>query len=109
MALWYGDNVSYGLHGARFAENLIQPSVARVSVHRRTAAVNPWSSQMTAFLLFFVFLLYISPVYIARWRKHPDYAPLLFTDLLLGWTVIVWFYCLLWSLNLVDPYAKSER
>jgi hypothetical protein len=64
---------------------------------------------VTAIVIFLLFLLYMLPIKIADWRKHPDYAPLMFIDLLWGWTAIGWVYCLLWSLGFVRSEPSKRR
>lgn len=44
-------------------------------------------------------LFYLIPSFIAYFRKHPNFAPILTVNLLLGWLVIGWIVALVWSLT----------
>lgn len=41
--------------------------------------------------------LYILPSLIAYWRKHPSKPAIILIDLLFGWTLIGWFWALIWA------------
>lgn len=43
------------------------------------------------------FFLYILPMMIAFHRHHENYTVIFLVNLLLGWTVIAWVVCLIWS------------
>ena len=54
------------------------------------------------FLLVFAcvaLLFYLIPSFIAYFRGHPNFAPILTVNLLLGWLVIGWIVALVWSLT----------
>ncbi|WP_282177275.1 superinfection immunity protein [Vibrio nereis] len=45
--------------------------------------------------------LYMLPSFIAAGRKHHNSTPLLIVNLFLGWTLLGWFVCFVWSFTYV--------
>lgn len=43
-------------------------------------------------------VFYLLPLMIAFYRDHQKYTTIFLVNLLLGWTVVVWFICLIWAL-----------
>lgn len=41
--------------------------------------------------------IYVLPSMIANGREHPHQKFIIATNLLIGWTIVVWFGCLIWS------------
>lgn len=46
--------------------------------------------------------IYLAPVIVARRRGHPNAAPILVIDLLLGWTVLGWVLSLAWAVSALE-------
>lgn len=44
-----------------------------------------------------IFILYMLPSVIVLCRKHSNWFAIIALNLLLGWTLIVWIVCLIWS------------
>lgn len=44
-------------------------------------------------------IMYFIPTIIAAYRKHRGGKSILLVNLALGWTLIGWFICLVWSVN----------
>ena len=45
------------------------------------------------------FYLYLYPSVAAIKRKRKDVIPILFLNLIIGWTILGWGICLFWALN----------
>lgn len=52
----------------------------------------------TIFLMLFMVITYILPSFIAYSRGHKNFLPLLLVNIVLGWTFLFWFVCLVWAL-----------
>lgn len=48
--------------------------------------------------------VYFFPTYVAFVLHHNDWKGVFFVNLLLGWTILLWFVALVWS---IDPGAKN--
>ncbi|MGH2305347.1 superinfection immunity protein [Campylobacter taeniopygiae] len=46
---------------------------------------------------FLLIVLYMLPAVIALCRKHSNWLIISLLNFLLGWTIIVWIVCLIWS------------
>lgn len=46
--------------------------------------------------------VYFAPTLIAGLRRHPNLAPVLVVNLLLGWICIGWVIALAWALSAID-------
>jgi hypothetical protein len=44
-------------------------------------------------------LSYMLPSFVAKLRRHRNLAPIVVTNLLLGWSVIGWLISFIWSLS----------
>lgn len=55
----------------------------------------------TKFIIMSLLLLlaYLFPSIIANSRKHKDYNAIVFLNLILGWTIIIYIVCFVWSLT----------
>jgi len=42
--------------------------------------------------------IYLLPAYVAMSRRAAALAPIAWLNILFGWTVLIWFACLLWSI-----------
>lgn len=42
-------------------------------------------------------LMYFIPAIIAFVRQHHNQFPIFLTNLLFGWTIVIWFVCLIWA------------
>lgn len=54
------------------------------------------------FLICFVVPIYLLPGIFAIIRKHPNVAPILVVNVLLGWTLVGYVVALAWSLTHID-------
>jgi hypothetical protein len=63
---------------------------------------------ITVIILSIVAILYTMPASIAHFRKHRQAAPILWTNLLLGWTVIGWIGTLIWASTSPGPSVKEK-
>ena len=43
--------------------------------------------------------LYFLPSLVAHNRGHKNLAPIMLVNMLLGWSVIMWFVCLVWAMT----------
>lgn len=51
-------------------------------------------------IVFVSFLfIYLLPTYIAHQRNHRGTLSIFLVNLVLGWTLLFWFACLVWSVN----------
>lgn len=55
------------------------------------------SSPLTLILGIACFLIYFAPFSVSYWRNHPNKLPIFLVNLFLGWTLIGWFFALIWS------------
>jgi hypothetical protein len=79
--------------------------VAATLVTKAISEGNNGVAAVCAPLLFvFAFLLYISPLWVASDRKHPNQASITILNLLLGWTGVGWVAALIWAYS--DASAK---
>jgi len=53
-------------------------------------------------------VIYFLPTAIAMLRAHPNFMPIFFINLLLGWICIGWIVALVWSVTAIDK-SKSYR
>jgi len=54
-----------------------------------------------------IFGMYSLPGYVALHRQHKKAMPIFLTNVFLGWTVIGWIGCLIWSVSdHVQPKAE---
>lgn len=44
-----------------------------------------------------VIFFYILPSLVAYWRKHPSKPAIILVNLLFGWTILAWFWALIWA------------
>jgi hypothetical protein len=49
------------------------------------------------FLLVICVSIYFLPAVIALWRGHRSFGPILFVNLLSGWTGLGWLVCIVWA------------
>jgi hypothetical protein len=59
--------------------------------------------------LLLLLLLYFVPSVIGFSRKHQNAAAILMLNIFLGWTVLGWIACLVWSVTAVQPQYRDER
>jgi hypothetical protein len=57
--------------------------------------------------LFLLAVLYCTPTFIALARSHRSRWGIIAANLLLGWTVIGWIICLVWSLSNTHNYENT--
>jgi hypothetical protein len=66
-----------------------------------------------AYVVFFVICgilglgLYVLPTIIAAMRGHPNLAPIVVINILLGWSLLGWAACLAWSLIQLKPITMN--
>jgi hypothetical protein len=83
--LEFGDIVRYALH------NLFNVQVRAADDEVAAAAI------AVPFIAAAGLTIYFLPAINATRRNHPHYTPILFFNMALGWTGVVWLICLLWS------------
>jgi hypothetical protein len=66
----------------------------------------------TAFVLFLLFgvILYLLPFWLALYRRHPHAGGIFWTNILLGWTFVIWAWTLVWALGgvQIDRYPAPN-
>lgn len=60
-------------------------------------------------VLLILLVFYFIPTYIAFGRRHPQKVPILFLNLLAGWTVVGWVGALIWSLVVPQPAPAGPQ
>lgn len=44
-----------------------------------------------------IIAVYFMPSLLANHRKHKNQTPIILVNMVLGWTLIMWFVCLVWA------------
>jgi predicted Zn finger-like uncharacterized protein len=51
--------------------------------------------------------IYLAPTFVAHFRGHANFAPILIVNVALGWTFVTWILCLAWAFNSDTKLAKE--
>lgn len=65
-------------------------------------------AELTGLLLFLGFMLFLAPMFLASYREHPNAAPIILVNVLLGWTVLGWVVALVWASTAI-PASRPSR
>ena len=56
-----------------------------------------------------IVFIWLAPILIAKRRGHPNLTPICIIIVLLGWTLVGWAVCLVWSFLRTHPSYKSDQ
>jgi len=65
---------------------------------------------MEVLLILALLIIYLLPTIVAISRNHRNQAGIMLLNIIFGWTILVWFGSLIWSVsdNVNPPIKKTE-